>query len=56
MRTLWSAGIRCAMIEATNIEEIQEQCGELRVPHVVMLKDSEQGTVRVRSWERDRLV
>ncbi|XP_044265056.1 eIF-2-alpha kinase GCN2 [Tribolium madens] len=54
LRNLWSVGVRCAMIEATNIEEIQEQCGELRVPHVVMLKDSEQGTVRVRSWERDR--
>ncbi|RZC35247.1 Pkinase, RWD and/or tRNA-synt His domain containing protein [Asbolus verrucosus] len=54
LRNLWAAGIRCALIEATNNEEIQEQCGELKVPHVVMLKDSDQGTVRVRSWERDR--
>lgn len=54
LRNLWSTGIRCCVIEANNIEEIQEQCSELKVPHVIMLKDSEQGSVRVRSWERDR--
>lgn len=54
LRSLWSAGIRACLIEANNMEEIQEQCNELKVPHVIMLKDSEQGSVRVRSWERDR--
>lgn len=54
LKSLWSAGIRACLIEANNMEEIQEQCNELNVPHVVMLKDSEQGTVRIRSWERDR--
>lgn len=54
LKSLWSAGIRSCLIEANNMEEIQEQCNELKVPHVVMLKDTEQGTVRVRSWERDR--
>lgn len=54
LKTLWSAGIRCCLIEANNIEEIQEQCNELKVPHVVLLKESEQGSVRIRSWEKDR--
>lgn len=54
LRSLWSAGIRACLIEANNMEEIQEQCNELKVSHVVMLKDTEQGTVRVRSWEKDR--
>lgn len=54
LKILWAAGIRACLIEANNIEEIQEQCSELKVAHVVMLKDTEQGTVRVRSWERDR--
>lgn len=56
LKDLWSAGIRSSLIEATNLEEIQEQCIELNVLHVVMLKDSEQGSAKIRSWERDRLV
>ncbi|KAK5647909.1 hypothetical protein RI129_002801 [Pyrocoelia pectoralis] len=51
---LWSASIRCCLIEATNMEEIQEQCAELNVSHVIMLKETEKGAVRIRSWDRDR--
>ena len=54
LRSLWAVGLRCVMVEATNIEEIHEQCTELKVPHVIMLKDGEQGVVRVHSWERER--
>nr|CAH7725974.1 unnamed protein product [Callosobruchus chinensis] len=54
LRSLWLAGIKCFLIESTNIEEIQEQLIELKVSHVIILKENEHGTVRVRSWERDR--
>nr|CAI5825581.1 unnamed protein product [Callosobruchus analis] len=54
LRSLWLAGIKCFLIESTNIEEIQEQLIELKVSHVIILKENEHGTVRIRSWERDR--
>ncbi|CAH1116543.1 unnamed protein product [Phaedon cochleariae] len=54
LRNLWAAGIRSTLIETTNIEEIQEQLNELKVTHVVILKDNEQGTVRIRSWNKER--
>lgn len=54
LKSLWSAGIRCCLIEASSLEEIQDQCRELNVPHVILLKDTEQGFVRIRSWERER--
>ncbi|GLV39622.1 Gcn2 [Carabus blaptoides fortunei] len=54
LRELWSAGIRCSLLEAQTLEEIQEQCTEMHVPHIVILTDSEQGVARVRSWEKDR--
>lgn len=51
---MWSAGIRCVLIESTSLEEIHEQVNELKIPHIVILRDNEQGTVRLQSWERDR--
>jgi hypothetical protein len=41
---------------AQSLEEIQDYCQENMVPHIVMLKDIETGTLRVRSWEKERLV
>lgn len=41
-------------METMNLEEVQEQCTELNVPHLIILNDAEQGVVRVRSWERGR--
>lgn len=54
LRSLWAAGIRSSLMEAPNIEEIQEQLNELKVSHAIILKDNDQGTVRVRSWDKDR--
>ncbi|KAG5896432.1 hypothetical protein JTB14_022511 [Gonioctena quinquepunctata] len=54
LRSLWNANIKSASIESTNIEEIQEQVNDLKVNHIVMLKDNEHGVVRVRSWDKDR--
>ncbi|KAK4885013.1 hypothetical protein RN001_001284 [Aquatica leii] len=54
LRDLWLAGIRCTLIEATNLEEIQELRAELNSPHVIMLKDSDQGMVRICTWDKDR--
>jgi hypothetical protein len=39
-----------------SLEEIEDYCQENLVPHIVMLKDIETGTLRVRSWEKERLV
>ncbi|XP_017783992.1 PREDICTED: eIF-2-alpha kinase GCN2 [Nicrophorus vespilloides] len=51
LKDLWCAGIRCTLIDASTLEEIQEQCNELKVPHVIILKDSE---VKIKSWDRER--
>lgn len=51
---LWAAGIRANLIEATDLDEIQEICRGLTATHIIIVKEAEQGTVRVRSWERDR--
>uniref|UniRef100_A0A6P7FHC6 non-specific serine/threonine protein kinase n=1 Tax=Diabrotica virgifera virgifera TaxID=50390 RepID=A0A6P7FHC6_DIAVI len=53
LRSLWSAGIRSALIETTNMEEIREQFNDLNIVHAVLLKDNEQNIVRVRSWDKD---
>ncbi|CAH0551983.1 unnamed protein product [Brassicogethes aeneus] len=55
LKSLWAGGIRCFLIESTNLEEIHEEVNELKVPHIVILKDNEQGVVLLQSWERDRL-
>jgi hypothetical protein len=39
-----------------SLEEIEDYCQESLVPHIVMLRDIETGTLRVRSWEKERLV
>lgn len=36
------------------MEEIQEQCNELNVRHIIILKDTEQGVCRVHTREKDR--
>lgn len=54
LKRLWSLGIRYVLIEASSVEEIQAQVNELKVAHVIMLKDNEQGTVRVRSSINDK--
>ncbi|CAG9859480.1 unnamed protein product [Phyllotreta striolata] len=54
LKSLWDAGIRSALIEVANIEDIQEQMNDAKVSHVIVLKDNEPGMVRVRSWERER--
>lgn len=33
---------------------MQEQCSELHVPYFIILKESEPGVVRLRSWDGDR--
>jgi hypothetical protein len=37
-----------------SLEEIQDYCQENFVPHIVILKDIETGTLRVQSWEKER--
>lgn len=54
LRDLWSAGIRCSLIDSNSLDEIEEQSRELNVTHSIILKENEQGSVLIRSWERDR--
>lgn len=54
LRDLWAAGIRCSLIDSNGLDDIEEQSRELNVTHNIILKESEKGTVLVRSWERDR--
>ena len=54
MSSLWSAGIKANLIDTVNLDEIQDICRDLSTTHIIILSESEQGTVRVRSWERDR--
>jgi hypothetical protein len=39
-----------------SLEEIEDYCQENLISHIVLLKDIETGTLRVRSLEKERLV
>nr|CAD7463560.1 unnamed protein product [Timema tahoe] len=55
IRELWAAGIRATILDAIqSLEEVQDYCREQLVPHMVLFKDTETTTVRVRSWKRER--
>ncbi|XP_066249145.1 eIF-2-alpha kinase GCN2 isoform X1 [Euwallacea similis] len=53
LRSLWAAGVKCSLIEASNSVEVQEQLMELGVSYAIILKDNDQGFVRMRSWDKD---
>ncbi|XP_064601948.1 eIF-2-alpha kinase GCN2-like [Liolophura sinensis] len=57
VRDLWSAGLRAEVLyEALQtLEDIQERCKTLSISHIVILKDSETGHVKVRSVEKDKV-
>ncbi|XP_055902335.1 eIF-2-alpha kinase GCN2 [Eupeodes corollae] len=52
MRILWSAGIRSGIVEATGPEEAQDLAKDLGAVHVILV--AENGSLRVRSWDRER--
>lgn len=54
LRELWSVGIRPILVELTPNGDIPEQYTELKNPHIIMLKDSNQGGIPVRIWEKNR--
>ncbi|CAH0391950.1 unnamed protein product [Bemisia tabaci] len=55
-KDLWSAGVRCCSISesVSSLEEVQAKCSEMNVRHIVMLKESEPGSVRIRTRIKDR--
>ncbi|XP_054261632.1 eIF-2-alpha kinase GCN2-like isoform X1 [Macrosteles quadrilineatus] len=54
-RDLWTAGVRTYLLDSNqNLEEIQNFAQELCVPHIVMLKDTDPGFVRIRTLNKDR--
>lgn len=52
MRLLWSAGIRSGIVEATGPDEAQDLAKELGAVHIILV--AENGSLRVRSWTRER--
>ncbi|XP_025831674.1 eIF-2-alpha kinase GCN2 [Agrilus planipennis] len=52
VKDLWSAGIRASIIDALNIEEIQEICVDLNVSNLIILK--EEGMARLQNWEKGK--
>lgn len=52
LRLLWSAGIRSGIVEANDPDEAQDLAKELGAVHAILL--CEGGTLRVRSWDRER--
>lgn len=54
LKDLWELGLKCSCVEMTNVDDIQEWWSEMHVPHFIILKETEPGVVRIRSWESDR--
>lgn len=54
LRELWSQGLKVTSLGIHGNEEICEYCREHSINYIVQLKDGEAGTLRVKSWEKDR--
>lgn len=54
LRELWSQGLKATSLSLHSDEEICEYCSENAISNIVLLKDGESGTLRVKSWEKDR--
>lgn len=52
LRSLWSSGIQCAILQANTAEEAQDMAKELGAVYYVMYCDD--GRLRVRSWINER--
>lgn len=52
LKGLWSADIRSGVVEAINADEAQDLAKDLGAVHVILL--AEDGSLRVRSWDRER--
>ncbi|KAJ1529287.1 hypothetical protein ONE63_006085 [Megalurothrips usitatus] len=53
-KELWGAGMQCLLLDNSE-HEAEEFCQEMAVPLMVILREGDSGSVRVRSWERERL-
>ena len=42
------------MFFSQSLEEVVTWCRERNVPHICLLKDSEAGSARLKTWEKDR--
>lgn len=52
LRSLWLAGIQCAVVQANNPEECQDMAKDLGAIYYIVYTDD--GILRVRSWINDR--
>lgn len=54
LKGLWAQDVRCCVLDITNLQDVDETCLELNCPHIILMKDSEDRNVIVRSREKDR--
>lgn len=55
MKDLWAAEIRSTILDVDqSLEETQDYCEKMNVSHIVYVKESEPGIVRLKSWVKDR--
>ncbi|CAB3382831.1 Hypothetical predicted protein [Cloeon dipterum] len=54
-RELWSAGVKAHFVQhVQDVDDAEALVKELGASHLIMLKDSEPHSVRIRTWEKDR--
>ncbi|XP_046628055.1 eIF-2-alpha kinase GCN2 [Neodiprion virginianus] len=54
LRELWSQGLKVTSLGPHSAEEISEYCRDNSINYIILLRDGENGTLRVQSWEKDR--
>ncbi|KAJ7390568.1 Eukaryotic translation initiation factor 2 alpha kinase 4 [Desmophyllum pertusum] len=55
-RDLWKAGIKATICyDSIPLEELQEFCKQGGIQHMVVLKEQETGSVRVRSLDKEKI-
>lgn len=54
LKCLWSVGIKGFLLDSVNKDDIEEQVNEIKASHIIMLKDNEHGTLRVKCSKEDR--
>lgn len=53
-KDLWGSGMKCLLLDITE-HETEEYCQEMAVPLMVILREGDSSSVRVRMWEKERL-
>lgn len=55
MKELWNASLRCTTLDVEqSMEDTQNYCEKMNIAHILYIKESEPGVVRLKSWVKDR--